>query len=270
MNGRISLEGCYSDLARLAGFRIEPIAVIQAVEQHRRFWRPPKPKLILLAESHVHTTEQELKATIRIPENSRTGMPLGFVRLVYCLGYGESVIVDGSAAIEGRNSGTPQFWQIFYSCIHRVTSNTDFGEIQVSRTQDFRKRINNKIKLLVELRERGIWLVDASIAALYGQGQPKPPHWLRDQVLQKSWDGYIRFVMQEACPEAVLCIGLGVARSLQSRLNQLGIPWDAVPQPQARLTSIERFEIFAAYLRASAYPGAVRDIRKRWLSRITE
>jgi hypothetical protein len=146
-----------------------------------------------------------------------------------------------------------------------VTSNEDSGDIQVSRTRDIRHRIANKLKLLVELQAHGVWLVDASIAALYRQGKPKPPHWLREQVLRKSWDRHVRFVLQEASPEAVLCIGLGVARSLESKLNELGVPWDAVPQPQARLSKAERFETFATYLSVSTQPSSVRDIRRRWL-----
>jgi len=265
MSGDSALERCHSDISTIVGFQVEPLSVIQAVEQHRTFWRPAKSRLVLLAESHVHTTEDELMGTIRIPSNAPADLPLEFVRLVYCLGYGESGILDDNAPLNGRNGGTPQFWQVFYSCLHRVTSNADSGDIQVSRTRDIRDRIANKLKLLLELRAHGIWLVDASIAALYRQGKPKPPHWVREQVLRKSWDGHVRSVLQEASPEAVLCIGLGVARSLESKLNELGVPWDAVPQPQARLSKAERFEIFATYLSVSTQPSSVREMRRRWL-----
>jgi hypothetical protein len=46
-------------------------------------------------------------------------LPRGFVRLVYCLAYGENELLD--EAIES-NKGTPQFWKIFFSCLTRKRS----------------------------------------------------------------------------------------------------------------------------------------------------
>ncbi|MDQ6666242.1 MAG: hypothetical protein M3Z23_17830, partial [Acidobacteriota bacterium] len=54
-------------------------------------------------------------------------IPRGFVRLVYCLGYGESHLLD--EPIEARNSGTPQFWKIFYSCLNPIQSSETFAPV---------------------------------------------------------------------------------------------------------------------------------------------
>lgn len=146
-----------------------------------------------------------------------------------------------------------------------MTSNADFASVQASRNRDPGQRITNKLKLLTELKARGVWLVDASIGSLYRQGQSKPPQQVRERVLRKSWDDYIRSVLREASPDAILCVGLGVGRALESRLNQLGVPWDAVPQPQARLSSAERFEIFETYFRLSDDPSGIQRLGRRWL-----
>ena len=90
------LAKCHCQLAPLLGQSAEPLSVTKHVERHRWFWRPETPRLILLAESHVHTTEAETNCMIRahdLPAN----IPAEFVRLVYCLGYGESGLLDGTA-----------------------------------------------------------------------------------------------------------------------------------------------------------------------------
>lgn len=259
------LTTCHAEIASFVGARGEPLTTIQRVEEHRWFWRPQKPRLILLAESHVHTSEADLVCAVRPRTEFPAGLPTGFVRLVYCLGYGESSLIDGM--VTGRNTGTPQFWQIFHSCIHRVISNSDFRNVQISRTRGLDERVNSKLRLLHALREEGIWLVDASIAALYQQGQPKPSHQLRVQVIQTSWDRYVGPAVVDAAPEAILCIGVGVARTLKSRLNELGIPWGCVPQPQARLSPSQRFQVFATYHAVSRDPSSVRKVSREWLVR---
>lgn len=257
------LVNCHSQIARLMAARAEHFGAIQRAEEHRWYWRPTTPRLVLLAESHVHTTEADLKCVLRGQPPLPANMPTGFVRLVYCLGYGETQLVLGASS--GRNTGTPQYWQIFHSCIHPVASNEDFREVQASRTRSSDRRITNKVRLLSALKDRGIWLLDASIAALYQQAQPKPPHELRTRVIEQSWDNYVRDVVAEANPEAILCVGIGIARTLQSRLDQLRIPWDAVPQPQARLSCSQRFEVFETFHSVSGDPDSIRKISRKWL-----
>jgi hypothetical protein len=95
--------------------------------------------------------------------------------------------------------------------------------VLVSKTA-FRRRVSNKLALLQALKEQGVWLIDASIAALY----PKPSPSLNYHAPRISWDHYIESVIQ-AAPEAILCIGLGAGETLRNQLNGTGIPWSAVP-----------------------------------------
>jgi hypothetical protein len=241
---------------------MEPVSIIERVEEHRWHWRPAQPRVVLLAESHVYTRSDELQHTLRpVPQLPRD-LPRGFVRLVYCLGYGEDALLDAPIATS-RNSGTPQFWKLFYSCLYPVTQNADFAPVQVARTP-LAERVTNKIAVLESLRASGVWLVDASIAALYIPGRAKPSPQLIERALQASWDGYIRSVIAEATPQAILCIGLGVARTLRSRLDRLGIPWAPVPQPNARLSAADHFRVFGMYRRVCEEPESIRTVRAAW------
>src|SRR5262249_44671072 len=110
-------------------------------------------------------------------------------------------------------------------------------------------RVRQKINLLESLRDSGIWLVDASIAALYTPARPKPNARIQEAAMHRSWDGYTGAVVAEAQPEAIICIGKGVQSILRSRLDRLRIPWITVPQPNARLSRSEHFAAFEIYRR---------------------
>jgi hypothetical protein len=58
----------------------------------------------------------------------------------------------------------------------------------------------------------------------------------------------------------VLCIGIGVVRCLRERLDQLGIPWGGVPQPQAHLPKNEHAAIHKVYSAVCADPTAIRNV----------
>ena len=176
-------------------------------------------------------------------------------------GRGERTVeILSGAASTLRNSGTPQFWKIFLSCLQPITRKEDFAAVQATKIP-LRERIANELGILEKLRGSGIWLVDASIAALYTPGQPKRPLQVLDKVVRASWDSYTRSVIANANPAAILCIGIGVAKALRSRLNELSIPWAAVPQPQARLSSEEHFRVFETYHRVSADPAQIHSVR---------
>jgi hypothetical protein len=183
-------------------------------------------------------------------------LPPNFVRFVYCLGYGENDLLDKPIT---ANSGTPQFWKIFYSCVNDVTSNGDFAPILKTRT-DFPERAKTKMNVLDKLKAQGIWLVDASIVALYRPGQPRPSTTLYESVLLTCWENHVEAVIREARPEGILCIGLRVARTLKSRLGRLEIPWGAVPQPNARLSREKHFEIFSVYHQIAKDPNRLSDL----------
>ncbi len=101
-------------LLQNAGLIAESIEVALAVEKHRWAWKPEKVRLVLIAESHVYTTPDDLR--IKIIKSWLPALaqhtPSEFVRLVYCLGYGESEIL--SAYPNPKNDiGTWQYWDIF-------------------------------------------------------------------------------------------------------------------------------------------------------------
>lgn len=216
-------------------------------------------RVILLAESHVYTTVDELRRTLRPLPELPTNLPRRFVRLVYCLGYGEDRLLD-QAIPSPRNSGTPQYWKIFQSCLTSIGEPIDCAPMQVSRTPDHRSRLRAKLRVLTALRDRGVWLLDASVAALYLPGHPKPPARVREAVLQSSWDGYVRGIVEAAAPEAILCIGVGVVRSLRTRLDRLGIGWAGVHQPQAHLSSDDHDAIHRIYGAVCADPRQIDSV----------
>jgi hypothetical protein len=251
-----SLGQAHDRLASLIGNNSEPIGVFERAEEHRSYWRPDESRVVLLAESHVYTSAAELRHSLRAQPDLPEGLPRGFVRLVCSLGYGEDGWLDRPIQTP-RNSGTPQYWKIFQSCLQSIDSGADFGSVQVSRTPSDATRLRNKLRILHELRRRGIWLVDASIAALYLPGEAKPSARLREAVLHTSWDSYTRSVVERAEPAAILCIGVGVARALRARLDMLAIPWGAVHQPQSRLSSEEHARIFATYFAVCEDPRQI-------------
>ena len=246
-----SLEKCHAELQAVLGksIELEPVEVLQIVDKHRQFWRPEKVKTILLAESHVYTLKEETTRTIEFPDNVFSTAPKSFVRLVYCLGYGENDLLQSSTSGPNPpNAGTPQFWQVFYSCVNRVNGNEDFAGVQKTRTPDLHQRIQNKLQLLEKLKQKGIWLVDGSLAALYLPGKPKPSPEVLEQALQTSWDFYVREQVVQAKPEQIICIGNGVHRSFDSRLkNAVSCPVTPVKQPNARMNILERLQTFKTY-----------------------
>jgi len=234
------LARCYSSIAKALGDDVEPYASVSAVERHRRFWRPASPKVVLLAESHVWTSESELLAMPGGRELGCDGAPETYVRFVYCLGYGEPRFAG--TPIRG-NGGTPQFWKLFWSCLHRVSNETEFAPLLVGRTE-YEARLHAKRTLLETLRERGVWLLDASITALYRPGGFKPRFARIDQALRVSWDEYVSHVLAEARPRHTLVIGRGVARALADRLDKATAGQCTVlPEPQARLSREERLRV---------------------------
>jgi hypothetical protein len=239
-------SGCHSRLASLLGNDIEPIEVWRRTEEHRVYWRPERVKVVLLAESHVYTTAEELTRTLTLPSSAPRDIPRGFVRLVYCLGYGENGLLSQPIS---KNPGTPQFWKIFFSCVNAIGPNSSFSAILASTFVE--RRIANKISLLKQLREQGVWLVDTSLAALYGlpgpEGRKKPSSSILRVCLQASWDLHVRGVVENAAPSHIVCVGRGVAKALRSRLGSIKAKIAEVPQPNAHLTKEEHHQSFQTY-----------------------
>ena len=231
----MSLEKAYFDIkTKFENFlEIEPFCIVKSVNDHRNFWKPNKVKVLLLAESHVYTPITEYDNIMRYDGLTELiGCPTNYVRLVYCLGYGEKDLVKLTA-----NPGTPQYWKIFAACINQ-NFYSEVGKILISKTPNFNQRLHNKISLLEKLKEKGIWLVDASIVALYNDTIKPPPKIMTD-VLRISWEQHVSKVIHEAKPDKIIVIGKGVSKDLEDELEKTNIHVDVQPQPNARLSKKE-------------------------------
>jgi len=242
----IQFERCYQKAGAILGPTAEPLSVATVVENHRRYWRPKSVHTVLLAESHVYTNPNECVAMRGRTLIHPCDTPESFVRLVYCLGYGEPDYVGRSVA---PNSGTWQYWKIFSSCV-TPPSNESFAPLLKTRNRTYASRIKAKVALLERLRSRGVWLVDASILALYRPGGARTGRRVCEHVLACCWDNYIGHVLQECRPRSIIVIGHNVARALTGRLDEITRGHHTVvSQPQAHVRSEEGRGIHETYFR---------------------
>ncbi len=239
------LKHCYDQIHQILGKDIEPYESVELVERYRQYWRPTgKIRVILLAESHVFTSDDDRK--IKIPQlPNLPGYETQYAKFVYCIGYGERLLTGNPS--HPKRDGTPQFWKIFYSCDNLIQDKNDFHPI-LSRTK-YEQRVENKIKLLLRLQRNGIWLVDSSIVALY-KNRDKPNNNIISLVIRKSWDCYIHNVVAEANPDYVICVGKTVANVLKRDIEKLvGKRCTVLSQPNAHLLSEEHMANFRQYSR---------------------
>ena len=239
----MSLKKTYSEIKESigSGLEFESFKVVKSVDEHRNFWKPNKIKILLLAESHSFTTDLEHDSIMQysgFPELKEC--PTGYVKLVYCLGYGEKNMVNVSV-----NRGTWQYWEIFISCLNQNVD-SEKKKILLGQTPEFRQRIRNKISVLEQLKERGIWLVDASIVATYNAGEKPPPRTM-ERIIKISWKNHISKVIQDANPEKIIVIGKGVYKILERELKQTNIPIHVQSQPRGIRTKGGFPEAFEKY-----------------------
>ena len=215
---------------------MESAAVMKAVAAHRAYWRPSVVRLLVLSESHVFTRESELAAEVPLEVFGHREAPLPFVRMVYCLGYGERNLLQGP--VQG-NFGSPQFWKLLAACV-------DEGLVPrvVERSEpDFLARLTAKLAVLEALRARGVWLMDACPVALYAASQPKPKMDVLAQALEIAWHAYTREAIRAAAPRAVMVVGKMVFDGIGGRIRALlgpSVPVEWMYQPQARRPEAER------------------------------
>jgi hypothetical protein len=151
-------------------------------------------------------------------DTSRVTLPNGketsFAQFVYCLGYGEKDLVKPAVQ---RNGGTPQFWKLFHDTVYEP--NTTLAPVMKTGERDGQKRVQNKSDSLEKMRSAGIWLIDASVTALY----PKDTLANRadiPKVLQMCWESHIGEVVYGCAPSAILIVGKGVEAAIGDRVCQ--------------------------------------------------
>jgi len=227
---------------RFSLLHIDSLKVVQDVIKHRNYWKPDKVKTTLLAESHVYTPDNENTIKIEYPEDEIfNDLPSNFVRLVYCLGYGENHLVTNII----KNKGTPQYWKIFSACASD-SENFEFYKVSKTETPNDIYRLKNKVSLLRKLRSKGVWLVDCSIVGLYNFGKTIGPNVL-SEVLEYCWDNYIKSIIKKENPGHIVIIGKGVGGAISRKLRIIGVDYTVLPQPQARLSSEEHQEALRQY-----------------------
>jgi len=231
--------------------QIDSLEVVKQVEEYRQLWKPYKTNVILLAESHVFTDRQdhEIWCNSSILHAIIPNYPLPFVRFVYCLGYGEDELLT-KRRTDGKNTGTPQFWKIFSSCVAENENDLGFHKILKTKTSSLIRRLRNKIEVLQKMREKGIWLLDASIVGLYGSGNKNQA--VIKRILEICWKNHIADTIQETNPKHVIIIGKGVDDIISSNLLKLNIPFTVLLQPQARVKRHVQLENYKTYQRICA------------------
>lgn len=208
----------------------ETAEVMAAVAAHRAYWRPAEVRVLVLSESHVMTREAEIAASVPMAVFGHEGSPEAFVRLLYCLGYGERDLVHGRVH---PNWGTPQFWKLLAAAVDPL-----LVPQVVERTQpDFMVRLAAKLNVLEALKARGAWLLDACPVALYAASQPKPRMAVLEQAMEIAWAAYTREAIREAAPRSVMIVGKMVHDGIGGRIRALlgpSVPVQWMYQPQAR------------------------------------
>lgn len=232
MDAMKTVKRAHDQLKSIIGSnKIEPLEAALEVERLRRDWKPENVRVVLLAESHSWTSCSEVECGVRIDGRDKTR----YVRFVYCLGYGEKSIVCGDPK---SNGGTWQYWRLFHDCVHGPDNSISVLK-KIERNTTL--RIQAKIELLKQMRERGLWLVDASVTALYRRGWNRKLVTGRkyEEALLASWDEHVAKVLHECRPEKVLVVGKAVSRVLTKSVLKGAVPSvkiEVVPQPNARLT----------------------------------
>ena len=230
----VAIENTYALIKnRCPLTKVDSLGVVKEVEEYRQFWKPDQTKVVLLAESHVYTDEEDFarQCNQSFIQRILPFYPTRFVRFVYCLGYGEDSLLNGVS--KGRvNTGTPQFWKIFCSCVAVNPDNPGYYKILKTGTPSFAERLQNKVSVLRQMKEKGIWLLDSSIVGLYGNEAKNDPH-AYEKIIDICWNNYIAKVIEEAQPKFIIVIGKGVERVIGSKLK---VPYEAIALPQTHET----------------------------------
>lgn len=181
--------------------------------------------------------------------------PREFVALVYCLSYGEnkSFQSDGDDVIDKTNNkGTPQFWTLLAACARgvdyvaktatttkkmKVFSSPFAADLLKGGGLPVKERLHAKLKVLEDLRSRGVWLLDASIFGWYiSQPQEysrstvtgevhrkqknRPPKELKIPSLVLSWELFTKHLIKEVADEGHLQLLIPIGMEVESAITR--------------------------------------------------
>ena len=188
--------------------------------------------------------------------------PREFLSLVYCLGYGENDALEGKVK-NTPNKGTPQFWSLLAACSRGVdhVAITNSKKILTSKfAQDLlkggqlpvEKRLEAKLQVLENLRDRGIWLLDVSIFGWYitqpqeyvrssisnevhRKQKSRPPRELKTPSLVLSWELFTKHVIRDLVQEGHLKLLIPIGMEVEAALTRERIE-ATVQQSEARVS----------------------------------
>lgn len=224
----------------------EPAAAALAAEACRLAWRPARVRVLLLAESHMATTAADLGWTVRLPTGVDWPGPTGYVRHLYCAGYGEPELLRGGTGATPLG-GTPHYWQLM-----AIAAAVSWADVRRTGTATGARMVA-KAALLARLREAGVWLTDASLLALARPGGERCGAAQIRLALRESWRRYHADRLPALSPALVLVIGTAVAAALAEVLDR-AFPgrWRAVPQPNGARSPAARAALWTAVAKACA------------------
>ena len=172
---------------------------------------------MLIAESHVFTTLLDLAVTYKNPSGAGHA-PTNYVRLVYCLAYGESTLC------QGLKGGTSQYWGIFGNLVGTTPKHVS-GARRLARLEE-------KVRTLQLMQQAGIWLLDASLHGIYvpkGTRIDTINRKLTPELQRLWWEGYGEAIIAHAQPKQIIAIGKGL---YQNMAKQDPFQWLDLPAPR--------------------------------------
>ncbi|CAB9501830.1 expressed unknown protein [Seminavis robusta] len=234
----------------------ETFETISIAQSFYEYWKPAHPKVIVMAESHVYTEHSTCcnhKMCASIAKELNYTGPREFISIVYCLAYGERECLSLDNATDltecpmytAARTGTPQFWSLLAACLGQDGNDLKKRPCSPDRTGKRRRhpssgneanpdsereamiaRLRRKLGVLQELKDKGIWLIDASIVGWYIQQEreyvisrksfavhrlqlQRPPKCLKRPTLVLSWELYTKHVIREASSSLKLLIPIG-------------------------------------------------------------
>jgi len=233
------LNDTYDEIGKLKlEYTLESRETALLVHKLRMYWKPDNIKTVLLAESHVFTSNEDRIKTYKAGfqnSNKLTNYPAEYCRFVYCIGYGERSLYDASDQIE-NNLGTPQYWKL----LNEAAEN----KFKVTRAKSASERIAQKLELLHYLKENGIWLLDSSIIGIYLVGKKPNPEDYRS-ILDTSLTNYGVPILKSVNPANIIVIGKSVYNTVEQAISK-HLPnskkaW--IHQPNARVTNDQRISL---------------------------
>ena len=239
--------------------------VVKIARSYYNYWRPAtgNVKAILLAESHSKTEKDQMTSTRLDPSLCPQYLgPRNYIKLVHCLAYGELNCIASragqcskkraavSSIAQQNDSGTSQFWTLLAAAsrgTNYVPGNVRGGNSNRGKhafATDVLKmgglsvedRLEAKLSILQQLKDRGIWLIDVSVIGWYISQEQKyrrsartneihrmakerPPKELKPASMVLSWELLTKHVIREAAEEGGLNLLVLIGKELENILS---------------------------------------------------